>query len=69
MNAHPPAATGRDLDPEDIAPNSTRAEVRRRMFERALAPGERNPGLDGEAILAELERLDAERPSSITYPE
>ena len=51
-----------------ITANSTRAEVRRRMFERALAPGERNPDVEDTAVLAELEQLDAERPSSITYP-
>ncbi len=51
-----------------IAANSTRAEVRRRMFDRATAVGDRNPGLEDSVVLAELERLDSERPSSITYP-
>jgi len=51
-----------------IASNSTRAEVRRRIFERAMAIGARNPGVVDTAVLAELEQLDTERPSSITYP-
>lgn len=51
-----------------ITVNSTRQEVRRRMFERVLAIGERNPGLSDEAVLTELEELDKGRASTITYP-
>ena len=51
-----------------ISVNSTRDEVRRHIFERVLAIGERNPDLEGEAVLAELEQLDKERPSAIASP-
>lgn len=46
------------LTPEQVA----------RMFDRAFAIGQRNPGLEDETVLMELDELDNERPSSITYP-
>lgn len=50
-----------DLDAFMLA-HSTRPKVRDALFERALSYAEReNPGVDSDAILEELERLDEER--------
>lgn len=48
--------------------NITRDVVRRHMFERVMAIGERDPDVEGEEVLAELEQLDRERTSTITHP-
>jgi excisionase family DNA binding protein len=49
-----------DLDIFLIA-NSTRPEVRDALFERVMAAAKRNPGLNSDDVLAELEREDDER--------
>jgi excisionase family DNA binding protein len=49
-----------DLDAFLLA-NSTRPEVREALFDRVMAIAHRNPGLDGDALLEELERDDEER--------
>lgn len=46
--------------------NSTRGEVRRRLFERVEAIGARNPHLVDDEVLAELEQLDKVRSSTMT---
>ena len=51
-----------DLD-AFIAVNSTRPEVRQALFRRVLQIGKRNPELDGDALLDELERNDQARRS------
>lgn len=42
-----------------ITANSTRAEVRQTLFKRVLDIGRRNPSLDADALLDELEATDA----------
>ena len=49
-----------DLDAFLLA-NSTRPEVRRARFDRVLAIAQRNPDLDSDNLLEELERDDDER--------
>lgn len=49
-----------DLD-EHLLAQSTRPEVREALFRRVRAIAERNLAADGDALLDELERLDAER--------
>jgi excisionase family DNA binding protein len=49
-----------DLDAFLLA-NSTRPEVREALFDRLLAIAQRNSGLDGDALLEELERDDEAR--------
>ena len=46
--------------------HSNRDEVRQGLFRRVLEIAERNPGLDSDDVLAELEGLDAERAHSVT---
>jgi len=41
--------------------NSTREEVRRAAFDRVLTLAERNPGVNSDDVLEELEREDEER--------
>jgi excisionase family DNA binding protein len=41
--------------------NSTRLEVRDVLFDRVMAIAERNPGLNSDDVLAELERDDDDR--------
>lgn len=38
--------------------NSTRPQVRQAMFQRVLEIAERNPGVDSDEVLEELEELD-----------
>lgn len=40
---------------------STRSQVRQAMFDRVLAIADRNPDVDSDDVLADLERLDQER--------
>ncbi len=49
-----------DLDTFLLA-NSTRPEVREALFRRVNAIAERNPGVDSDELLEELEREDEER--------
>ena len=49
-----------DLDAFLLA-NSTRPEVREALFRRVNAIAERNPGVDSDELLEELEREDEER--------
>ena len=49
-----------DLDAFLLA-NSTRPEVRQARFDRVLAIAHRNPDLNSDDLLAELEREDEER--------
>ena len=44
-----------------LVTNSTRPEVRQALFARVNEIAERNPGVDGDALLEELEREDDER--------
>ncbi len=44
-----------------LATNDSQFDVRRALFERVLAIADRNPGLDSDDVLEELEQLDAER--------
>jgi excisionase family DNA binding protein len=44
-----------------LATNDSHFDVGRALFERVLAIAERNPGVDSEDVLEELEQLDAER--------
>lgn len=51
-------------DGQDVAvltPARTRDAARERRFRRVLAIAERNPDIDGDALLEELERDDEER--------
>ncbi len=49
--------------------HSTRPQVRKALFDRALGYAERyNPGGDGDAFLEELEQLDEERKHRRTAP-
>ncbi len=41
--------------------NSSRPQVRQALFERVLSIAERNPGVDSDAVLEELEAIDEER--------
>ena len=53
---------GRDVAVLMPAAHAARAAAaRERRFKRMFAIAERNPGLDGDALLEELEREDAER--------
>ncbi|MGD9894835.1 MAG: helix-turn-helix domain-containing protein [Dehalococcoidia bacterium] len=49
-----------DLDAFLLA-NSTRPEVQEALFDRVMAVAERNPGLNSDDVLAELEREDDDR--------
>ncbi len=49
-----------DLDAFLLA-HSTRPEVQDALFDRVLAIADRNPGLDSDEVLEELEREDDER--------
>lgn len=57
----------RDLE-AFLAANSMRSEVRQRMFKRVATIREHNPGVDDDSLMADLEQVDATRPSTITYP-
>lgn len=49
-------------DLEDfLLANSSRSAVRQALFHRVLEIGERNPGLDSDDVLEQLEREDEER--------
>jgi excisionase family DNA binding protein len=58
------ARIGRDyrIPKEDLESfllaHSTRSEVRARLFERVLSIADRNPGLNSEDVLDELEAMD-----------
>lgn len=41
--------------------HSTRPQVRQALFDRVLSIAERNPGVDSDAVLEELEAMDEER--------
>ncbi len=57
-----------DLD-AFLLSHSTRPQVRQVLFDRALGYAEReNPAGDGDAFLAELERLDEQRTHRRTTP-
>jgi excisionase family DNA binding protein len=56
-----------DLD-AFLAANSTRSEVRQRMFERVATIRDANPDVTDDSVIADLEQVDATRPSTITYP-
>jgi excisionase family DNA binding protein len=44
-----------------LTTHSTRPEVRRALFTEFMALAERNPGLDSDDVLEDLERHDAEQ--------
>ena len=44
-----------------IQSTSTRSKIRQTMFERVMAIAERNPGIDSDDVLAELEQFDQDR--------
>lgn len=49
-------------DLEDfLMAHSSRPAVRKAMFERVLSIAERNPGVDSDQVLEELEELDGQR--------
>jgi excisionase family DNA binding protein len=41
--------------------NSSRAEVRKALFRRMMEIAERNPGVNSDDVLEELEQMDEER--------
>src|SRR5215210_2085325 len=49
-----------DLDTFLVA-NSTRAEVRKALFDQVMGIAELNPGVNSDDLLEELERTDDER--------
>jgi excisionase family DNA binding protein len=50
----------RDLETY-ITANSNRPAVREALFQRVFEVAERNPGVNSDDVLEELERMDAER--------